>query len=932
MKLQKTQLSILVGLTLMTGLASAAQLEANFSRGDVRFLTQAEFFERQPTNPMTEAYGPLNFSSPQLYNEYNQNASLPKVEAYMSNWGQYGRKWSAREIAKLSNVYDTIVFSFLGMCGTEVGDPDITSAVESLRKYTCNTNINPQAKRYEVMITDMWGDLAAAIPDMVGVIGQPEISDFTLLMQKWYAGQNNVNHGALGALKKLHSQSPGTNMAFSVGGWSLSHLFSEMAATRASRRVFIDSIVAIFNKYPMFSQVDIDWEYPGIKTGNNIWSVNDKDNYKLLIRELRNALNAVGKNDVKIAVAAGAPQEKLDASGLKGLIDEGVDIIHLMTYDFFGSWHDWGLAHHTNLFDYEGSEWSIDKSVTYMIEELKIDPKNIFIGYANYSRNATNAKISSQSPLQGDHLDPYDTTGKYVGGSWEKGVYEWYDIEQEFLSINPNSGLSVDKARHAGYQLLTDKEANADYIYSNDGEFFMSFDTPRSVYAKAKYVKEKGLGGIFNWMADYDTGLMVNAAREGLGYTKTGASTNIDMTNIIYSCGENITSQEECEALTNLSGGSSAPSLEADAGRDVSARFVAGQIYRLDGSKSTGSDISYKWTIKKRLVTGVDADAIVLRQARSASPKIHIPDGVEVEDTIKIPVKLVVTDSDGMKADDTVILTLTSGEVVNHPPVAEAAVDKTEIVRGEVFTLNGSESSDVDGDELTYAWRQVGDESVDLGNKNRQAITVSTEALENIDQTLKFRLTVRDGQAADSAVVAIHVSPSEEGNGENVSPIARASATPRTLNYGESFQLNGRQSSDADGDSLTYQWTQVNGESVNLGDATRDRINVDTSSLSNTDQTLSFSLRVSDGQASNTALVSVSVSATNSGGNPGGDYDYEFPAGFGSYAAGTVVKFPQGVYECFGDWAAHCNTQAFLPGVAADPNWITQQWRFLRSE
>lgn len=919
MKLQKSQLSILVGLTLTVGLASAAQ----FDRNDVRYLSNAELAQRQPEDKQQQAFGPLNFDSPQVYNQYQHNTSLPKVEAYMSNWGQYGRQWSAKDIA---DVYDTVVFSFLAMCGTDVGDPDITSAVESLRKYTCNTQINPNAKKYEVMITDMWGDLAASIPGMVGMIGYPENSDWPLLMSKWYQGQSAVNHGALGALKKLKQQSPNTNMAFSVGGWSLSHLFSEMASDPTARQVFINSIVTIFNKYPMFSQVDIDWEYPGVETGENIWSPEDSQHYKLVIQELRSALNAAGKRDVKIAVAAGAPQSKMDASDLKGLVNAGADIIHLMTYDFFGTSWAKKIAHHTNLFDYGDNDWSIDKSVTYMIEELRIDPKDIFIGYANYSRNAAQTNITSQSPLKGTYTMP---TGTNVGGSWEKGVYEWYDIQQEFLSINTTSGLKVNASKHPGYQLLTDKEANADYIYSENGKFFMSFDTPRSVYAKARYVKEKGLGGIFNWMADYDTGYMVNAAREGLGYEAKAGASNIDMTNIIYSCGDNVTSTDECKSLTNLSDGPSIPELEANAGSDVSASFVAGKVYRLDGSASTGDDITYKWSIKKKLVEGVDPALISLRQARSVSPKISIPASVEVEETIQIPVKLEVTAADGEKANDTVILTLTSGDAVNHKPVAEATVDKTEVVHGTSFTLSGSGSSDPDGDALTYRWSQIYGALVELGNNARESITVNTDTLDNIDQTLKFKLTVSDGQASDTSVVEINVSPN---GGGNQAPVAKANVDHSSINHGETFRLNGRRSTDADGDTLTYLWEQVSGERVNLGDATQSRITVNTSSLNNVDQPLTFKLTVSDGQDTDSARVSVQVSSTNNGGTPGGDFEYEYPTGFGSYVDGTVVKFPgHGVYQCFGAWAAHCNSQGYQPGVAVDPSHVSQQWKFLHN-
>ncbi|NUW69980.1 lytic polysaccharide monooxygenase [Vibrio coralliilyticus] len=60
------------------------------------------------------------------------------------------------------------------------------------------------------------------------------------------------------------------------------------------------------------------------------------------------------------------------------------------------------------------------------------------------------------------------------------------------------------------------------------------------------------------------------------------------------------------------------------------------------------------------------------------------------------------------------------------------------------------------------------------------------------------------------------------------------------------------------------------------------------------------------------------------------EYDYHYPEGFGSYVAGDVVKFDgEGIYECYGDWAANCNDEQFLPGVAIDPGWVDQQWRKL---
>ncbi len=49
-----------------------------------------------------------------------------------------------------------------------------------------------------------------------------------------------------------------------------------------------------------------------------------------------------------------------------------------------------------------------------------------------------------------------------------------------------------------------------------------------------------------------------------------------------------------------------------------------------------------------------------------------------------------------------------SQETSNQPPIADAGEDK-ECFSGEVVTLDGSSSSDTDGDQLTYVWEVEGE-------------------------------------------------------------------------------------------------------------------------------------------------------------------------------------------------------------------------------
>lgn len=93
-------------------------------------------------------------------------------------------------------------------------------------------------------------------------------------------------------------------------------------------------------------------------------------------------------------------------------------------------------------------------------------------------------------------------------------------------------------------------------------------------------------------------------------------------------------------------------------------------------------------------------------------------------------------------------------------PVAEAGLGLVAYV-GDTVELNGSGSSDEDGDHLSYDWSQVGGPPVEL--------TGATNARPRFDVTapgtLRFQLVVNDGQEDSEPDVVEFVVPYESIEG-----------------------------------------------------------------------------------------------------------------------------------------------------------------------
>lgn len=223
----------------------------------------------------------------------------------------------------------------------------------------------------------------------------------------------------------------------------------------------------------------------------------------------------------------------------------------------------------------------------------------------------------------------------------------------------------------------------------------------------------------------------------------------------------------------------------ADAGANQTARVT--QVVTLDGSGSSdpdGDGLEYQWTLTAR----PSGSGAALSSASDVSPTFV------VDRPGSYTAQLVVHDGGTASAADTVTVT-----TVNSAPVASAGADQTAPV-GATVALNGSASSDVDGDALRYAWTV---QSLPAGSHAALAAAASMTPSLTLDRAGSYvlRLVVDDGQAA-SAADTVTIST------VNSAPVA-AAGSDQTALVNQTVTLDGGGSSDVDGDALTFSWAFV---------------------------------------------------------------------------------------------------------------------------
>jgi chitinase len=314
--------------------------------------------------------------------------------------------------------------------------------------------------------------------------------------------------GHFGEYRYYKGVYPNVKVMISVGGWTRGENFHAMALTASNRAIFIQSCMDLLNKYTFIDGIDIDWEYPGVnrvKDPNDQYDrgcpggPEDKENFTLLLKEIRQAYNANGMSGKLLTIAAPGGYEKVDLTK-PDVYSQYLDWLNIMTYDIHGAWET-TTNHQALLYANPNdpsptspvdikNKYNTDYIMKYYRDTYRVPANKLNVGSPYYSRGWKNV-ISSTG-----------TNGLYASASG--APVGNLDDPNSPGGQNSYSQMKVLEAT-SGYVKYRDSYSMVPWLYNQSLGIMYTYEDEISANARCNYVNNNGFGGIIAWEISCDS-------------------------------------------------------------------------------------------------------------------------------------------------------------------------------------------------------------------------------------------------------------------------------------------------------------------------------------------------------------------------------------------------------------------------------------------
>lgn len=204
------------------------------------------------------------------------------------------------------------------------------------------------------------------------------------------------NPKRLHQMVELKKQNPQLQVMLSIGGWG-SGRFSEMVTDPQLRHKFARDCRRVVDEFQL-DGIDIDWEYPTSNAAGISAAPTDKDNYTLLMHDIRKAIGPAKQ----LTLASVASADYIDFPAIMPY----VDFVNIMAYDMGGA-----PTLHSGLFPSEHTRWMTSSQAVQSHLQKGVPAHKLVMGMPFYGRGGKRYKgFGDYNSIQvGDFVQRWDS-------------------------------------------------------------------------------------------------------------------------------------------------------------------------------------------------------------------------------------------------------------------------------------------------------------------------------------------------------------------------------------------------------------------------------------------------------------------------------------------------------------------------------------------